>query len=174
MRVLVISDSHGKNDDVKQVIQQVGEVDMMIHLGDIERGDEYIRSIAMCDSSQVYMVMGNNDYNLELPQQQEIIIAGKRVFITHGHRFYVNGGVDRLRQFGLDNQYDIVMYGHTHVPFLSIEDNITILNPGSLSYPRQDDRKQTYTLIDIDDNGEFHYSQGVMKSFLKELYKKFY
>ena len=61
MKVLVISDSHGRNDDVKKVIEQVGEVDMMIHLGDIERGDDYIRSIAKCPPEQVYLVKGNND-----------------------------------------------------------------------------------------------------------------
>lgn len=41
MRILVISDSHGKNDDVKQVLEQVGDVDMFIHLGDVERGGVY-------------------------------------------------------------------------------------------------------------------------------------
>ena len=172
MKILVMSDSHGKNDDVKQLIDQVGSVDMTIHLGDIERGDDYIRTIANCPDDQVYMVMGNNDYNLELPWQQEIQIAGKRVFITHGHRFYVNGGVDRIRQFGLDNHYDLVLFGHTHVPFLSIEENITIMNPGSISYPRQGERKQTFAIIDIDAKGEFHYSHGFLRSSLKDLYKK--
>ena len=46
MKVLIISDSHGRNDDVAQVMEQVGAFDMLIHLGDVERGDEYIRSIA--------------------------------------------------------------------------------------------------------------------------------
>ena len=48
MRILVISDSHGKNDDVKQVLEQAGDIDMFIHLGDIERGPEYIRELAKC------------------------------------------------------------------------------------------------------------------------------
>ena len=46
MRILVISDSHGRNDDVKGVLEQVGEIDMLIHCGDVERGDQYIRDIA--------------------------------------------------------------------------------------------------------------------------------
>ena len=42
MRILVISDSHGRNDDVAGVIEQVGPIDMLIHCGDVERGDDYI------------------------------------------------------------------------------------------------------------------------------------
>ena len=61
MRILVISDSHGRNDDVAGVIEQVGPIDMLIHCGDVERGDDYIRSLVDCP---VHMVSGNNDYNL--------------------------------------------------------------------------------------------------------------
>ena len=39
MRILVISDSHGRNDDIEGVLKQVGDIDMMIHCGDVERGD---------------------------------------------------------------------------------------------------------------------------------------
>ncbi len=46
MRILVISDSHGRNDDVAGVIEQVGPIDMLIHCGDVERGDDCIRSLA--------------------------------------------------------------------------------------------------------------------------------
>ena len=47
-RILVISDSHGRNDDVAGVIEQVGHIDMLIHCGDVERGDDYIRSLVDC------------------------------------------------------------------------------------------------------------------------------
>ena len=55
MRILVISDSHGRNDDVAGVIEQVGHIDMLIHCGDVERGDDYIRSLVDCP---VHMVSG--------------------------------------------------------------------------------------------------------------------
>ena len=51
MRILVISDSHGRNDDIEGVLKQVGDIDMMIHCGDVERGDSYIREIADRPSS---------------------------------------------------------------------------------------------------------------------------
>lgn len=171
MRILVISDSHGKNDDVKQVLEQVGAIDMFIHLGDIERGPEYIRELAGCEC---HMISGNNDYDIHLPNQDSFMIADKKVFITHGHRFYVGSGVERLREYAVDNGYDIVMFGHTHMPFLDIGEDVTILNPGSISYPRQDGRKHTFMMIEVDKKGEFHYSQGLLKSSLEDLYRGFY
>ena len=82
MRILVISDSHGRNDDVAGVVDQVGHIDMLIHCGDVERGEDYIRSLVDCP---VYMVGGNSDYNLDLPRQLELTIGNYRVFVIHGH-----------------------------------------------------------------------------------------
>lgn len=171
MRILVISDSHGKNDDVKQVIKQVGQIDMLIHLGDIERGPDYIRDLAGCEA---HMIAGNNDYDIDLPASDSFMIGDKHVFITHGHRFYVGGGVEHLYQYAKENGYDIVMFGHTHVPYFERRDGVTILNPGSLSYPRQDGRKHTFTIIELDDKGELHYSQGLLKSSLRDFYDGYY
>lgn len=175
MKVLIISDSHGKNDDVKQVIEQVGDVDMMLHLGDVERGDDYIRSIARCPEDQVYFVSGNNDYNLDLPYERELTICGRKVFMTHGHRFYVNGGVDHLREYAKEMHYDIAMYGHTHRPYLEQGDDLTILNPGSISYPRQQGRKQTFLIMEIDEKTDkIEFKQGFLRSTLKETYGDFF
>lgn len=52
--------------------------------------------------------------------------------------------MDYLREHALEYGYDVVMYGHTHVPYIEIGDDVTILNPGSISYPRQAGRKPTF------------------------------
>ena len=150
MRILVISDSHGRNDDIEGVLKQVGDIDMMIHCGDVERGDSYIREIAGCP---VVMVAGNNDYYLDLPNEEEIRLGDYKVLVTHGHNYYVNSGVDYLREHALEMGYDVVMYGHTHKPSLHEEDGVTILNPGSISYPRQSGRQKTYMIMEIDASG---------------------
>ena len=108
MRILVISDSHGRNDDVKGVLEQVGEIDMLIHCGDVERGDQYIRDIAGCP---VVMVAGNNDYYLDLPSEETIEVEGYRIWVTHGHPYYVNSGVDYLREYG--EMHDVDVRAHT-------------------------------------------------------------
>ena len=166
MRILVISDSHGRNDDVAGVIEQVGPIDMLIHCGDVERGDDYIRSLVDCP---VHMVSGNNDYNLDLPAQDIFNIGDYKVLVVHGHTFYVYRGVERLKQYALQNGIDIVMFGHTHKPYIEIDEDVTILNPGSVSYPRQPDHMPTFLIMEIDDEGEAHYGHGYYKSKFTEL-----
>ena len=40
MKILIVSDTHRKNENYMKVLQKVGRVDLVIHLGDIE-GSEY-------------------------------------------------------------------------------------------------------------------------------------
>lgn len=171
MRILVVSDSHGKADDIKRVLEQVGDIDMFIHLGDIESGVDYVRDLANCET---HMVSGNCDYGVDLPWFDEFTIADKNVFITHGHRFHVGYDLGQLKEFAIDNGFDVVMFGHTHVPYLEIGDEVTVLNPGSISYPRQEDRQCTYALIDVDREGELHYSHGVLQSSKEKFYQEFF
>lgn len=171
MRILIISDSHGKNDDVKAVIEQVGPIDGLIHLGDIERGPEYIQSLVKCPT---YMVAGNNDYDLVLPPEQIIEIEHYKILLTHGHRYYVNGGLEHLRQHAIASGVQIAMYGHTHVPHRETKDGLTILNPGSISYPRQEGRQRTFAIMEFDQNGNVFFSEGVLRSSLKDVYKNLF
>jgi putative phosphoesterase len=66
--------------------------------------------------------------------------------------------VDYLREHALEYGYDVVMYGHTHRPEIEEKNGITILNPGSLSYPRQIGRKPSYIIMEIDGAGKAKYT----------------
>ena len=58
---------------------------------------------------------------------------------------------------------DIVMFGHTHRPHLEIGEHLTVLNPGSLSYPRQEGRLPSYIIMEIDGRGEAHYTVNYLR-----------
>ena len=60
---------------------------------------------------------------------------------------------------GQARKADIVMYGHTHRPFFEQKDGITVLNPGSLSFPRQEGRKGSYMIMEIEADGTATYDQ---------------
>ena len=51
-----------------------------------------------------------------------------------------------------ENGADIVMYGHTHVPYLKKVFGVTVLNPGSISLPRQEDGKKSYAIMTVADD----------------------
>ena len=69
MRILVISDSHGRNDDIEGVLKQVGDIDMMIHCGDVERGDSYIREIADCPVEMCIRDRNADIFDFELSKE---------------------------------------------------------------------------------------------------------
>ena len=149
MRILVVSDSHGKNENVKKAIESAGKIDALIHLGDVGYSYHEIESMSRVPT---YIVAGNTDYIPELKDRMMLMFGEHMIYVTHGHREGVSMGLSTLRYNALQNECDIALYGHTHVPFLDENpDDVTILNPGSISLPRQDDRKKTYAIIDIDD-----------------------
>ena len=155
LRILIMSDSHGRNENVElaiaQVREEIGEFQMLIHLGDV--GDA--REIESLAGVPCYIVRGNTDYDAKLLNANVIEAGGHRIFATHGHLYQVDMRLDLLRFAALENDCDIAMYGHTHVPYLEeAPDDVTILNPGSISKPRQADHRYTYMVMEIDDEDE--------------------
>ena len=158
LRILIMSDSHGRNENVElaiaQVREEIGEFQMLIHLGDV--GDA--REIESLAGVPCYIVRGNTDYDAKLLNTNVIEAGGHRIFATHGHLYQVDMRLDLLRFAALENDCDIAMYGHTHVPYLEEDpDDITILNPGSISKPRQADHRYTYMVMEIDNEDEVTY-----------------
>ena len=155
MKILIVSDTHRKNENYLKVLQLVGKLDMVIHLGDVEGSEYTIREAAGCP---VEMIAGNNDFFSDLPSEKTLQIGRYRVMITHGHRYYIGMGNEMLKEEATAHGVDIVMYGHTHKPVIDISDNIVAINPGSLSYPRQENRKPSYIIMEIDEKGEASFS----------------
>lgn len=151
MKILIVSDTHRKNENFCRVIEKEGRVDMVVHLGDAEGSEYYLQKVAGCPME---VVAGNNDFFSELPKEKELDIGGYRVLLTHGHYYYVSVGMERIKEEGISRGADIVMFGHTHRPLLDMEDEITVLNPGSLSFPRQAGRQPSYIMMEINEDGE--------------------
>ncbi len=154
MRVLVVSDTHRRNENYLRALERERPVDMVIHCGDSE-GSEYL----ICESAgcPVHIVSGNNDFFSELPREMEFEIGKYRVLVTHGHNYYVSMGSETLKKYARSKDKNLVFYGHTHRPVIDIEREIIAVNPGSLSYPRQDGKKPTYVMMELDKQGEAHF-----------------
>lgn len=154
-KILIVSDTHGKHTNLEKVLKSVKPIDMLIHCGDVEGGEETIKRLAGCP---VHMVAGNNDFFSDLPREEEFALEGYNVLLTHGHYYYISMGTDMLKEDARARGFDLVMFGHTHRPYLERAKDITLLNPGSISYPRQDGRKPSYIIMDIDRRGEAHFT----------------
>ncbi|MDD6306862.1 MAG: metallophosphoesterase [Clostridiales bacterium] len=151
MRILIISDTHKKHENLKRVLESVSPVDLLIHLGDAEGYEDIIGEMAGCPME---IVAGNNDFFSRLPREKELQIGKYRVLITHGHYYYVASGITDIMSEAQARGLDIVMFGHTHVPLIEYGEHVIALNPGSLSYPRQEGRRPSYILMDINKKGD--------------------
>lgn len=155
MRILVVSDTHRNNANYLKVIERTGPLDMVIHCGDVEGSELVISEAAGCS---VEMVQGNNDFFSRLPKEKEFMIGQYKVWLTHGHNYYIAMNSEMIKREARDREADIVMCGHTHKPVVDIGSDLTLINPGSISYPRQENRKPSYILMEIDNAGEAHYA----------------
>ena len=160
MRVLIVSDTHGRHGGLDRALQEAGNIDMLIHLGDVEGGETYIDAVADCEK---HIIRGNNDFFSELPREEEFYIGSHKVFITHGHAYYVSLDPEYIREEGKTRGAEIVMFGHTHRPFFEDDNGIIVLNPGSLSFPRQEGRKGSYMILEMDEDGGLEFSQKYLE-----------
>ncbi|MGI6118449.1 MAG: metallophosphoesterase family protein [Bilifractor sp.] len=157
MKILVISDTHGIGRRVPLILRQTGPVDYLIHAGDVEGEEDYIRSIADCP---VCMVAGNNDWGTDLKKEAIFRLEDYRFFVTHGHRYGVSMGTERLLDEAKSQRADIAIFGHTHRPYLKKISNVVLMNPGSVGLPRQTGRKPTFGIITIDSERNISFSIG--------------
>lgn len=157
MKILIVSDTHRRDENLKTVIEKTSPIDMLIHLGDVEGSEDKIAGWVN-EGCLLEMVAGNNDFFSALDREREITIGKYHVLLTHGHYYNVSLGPDHLFEEAKDRKIDIAMFGHTHRPFMEVRDGVTVLNPGSLSYPRQEGRKPSYAVMEIDRYGEAHFT----------------
>lgn len=166
MKILVVSDSHHHDGNLKAVIEKEKPFDMMVHCGDVEGSEANIR--AWVDGA-LHMVAGNNDYFSDLPREKEFEIAGYRAFLTHGHYYHVSFGIEQLIIEAKVRGAKLVFYGHTHRPLLEEVDGITVLNPGSISFPRQNGRKPSFAILETDREGKLHFTIKYLEETKKNI-----
>lgn len=128
MKIIIMSDSHLKNETVLSIIHHYPDADYFIHCGDVGK------DIHQSSIPNFYIVKGNNDYS-DFPKELLLTIDNKRYFITHGDRYQVDLGIDALIKKAKEENANVVLYGHTHHPEAKKIDNILVINPGSVTFP---------------------------------------
>ena len=142
-KVLVVSDSHGLTKELEVIRERhLNEVDLMIHCGDSE---------LMPDDKAIsgYLtVMGNCDFGGGYPMDTIAEAAGRKFFITHGHRYSVKSTLMNLKYKAQEVNANIICFGHSHILGAEMIDGILFLNPGSIRLPRERLEK-TYIILDL-------------------------
>ena len=151
MKILIVSDTHGRDGRLEQVVEREAPFDMLIHCGDVEGREFFIEALAECPC---YIVSGNNDYYSDLPRETEVLVGGKRAWITHGHYYGISMNNRNVVDEALRRGCDMIFCGHTHRPVIEEYGNLLLVNPGSLTYPRQEGRKPSYAVMAVSWDGK--------------------
>lgn len=161
-RILVASDTHGKNDHLRRVLEKNRPLDLFIFCGDGEGLEREIGEF-LNPGCELHMVRGNNDYFSDLPKEEEFMIGPYKAFLSHGHLYGVNVSTRRIAEEAHARGCALAFFGHTHRPCHTEDYGVTCLNPGSLSYPRQFDRRPSFLLIEQEEDGRLHFHQSYLE-----------
>lgn len=150
MKIIVLSDSHGDIEKAEKVISKNRDADLIIHLGDYFRDAQQLADkYPLIPMEYIY---GNSDFMIgDVPSEKLLVYEGKKIFITHGHRYSVKWDYDNICKKAEETGADVLLFGHTHVAEVIDRGNYKVINPGSISDSR-DGKAESYALIRI--NGE--------------------
>jgi uncharacterized protein len=151
-KIGVLSDTHLTVPDtvLDSILDDVfKDTDLILHAGDIVS----LRVLNRLEERNVVAVCGNmDDYEVlgVLPQMRIVPFAGKRIGLMHGW-----GSKERLAEriqdrFASDKP-DLIVFGHSHMPFFGEVNTTLMFNPGAASWNRYS-AAGTVGIIEITEN----------------------
>lgn len=159
MKYLIASDLHGSWAWTEKLLNKFKEekADKLILLGDLyyhgprnPLPDEYapmkVAEALNGMKDKLIAVQGNCDAEVdqmisEFKFEQSVVLEmlGKKAFISHGHKF----NPDNLPQ----EDFDVMFFGHFHVPEITEKDKKLFINVGSVSLPKNGS-EHSYVVVD--------------------------
>ncbi len=162
MKYMIASDIHGSAYYCKKMIEAMEQenADRLILLGDLlyhgPRNDlprEYApkQVIPMLNAlkDKLFVVRGNCDTEVDQMVLDFPILADYAIFEMNGRLVYCSHGhIFHEKHLPPLKKGDIFLHGHTHVLQAKEIDGITILNPGSISIPKEGN-PPTYATLEV-------------------------
>lgn len=145
MKILVISDSHGRTGYLESILKKNAvSCDIIVHCGD--GADEMLSMNEYTYGKNVFLCKGNCDSSIYGFAELNTFPAGnKNVMACHGHWYKVKYGYNDIFFAAKEKGSDICLFGHTHEPFYEFYDGTLFLNPGAVA-------SGNYAIIEIREN----------------------
>ena len=136
-KILVLSDSHKQNQTIVSAINKECP-DCLIFCGDL------LSDLAAANTNLTcYAVKGNWDTFTSAPAELVLKIEDVNIFITHGHKYKAKQRLELLVNKANKVGAELALFGHTHKPLCQTQNNVCLLNPGSV-------KKGSYAVVTID------------------------
>jgi putative phosphoesterase len=163
MEILIVSDSHGKKENIKRLLRAHQGAKYLLFLGDGLRDTEDI--IEQFPRIILASVRGNCDFCCtDTPDERLLEINGVHILMMHGHLCGVKGGVGAAICYAKKQNADLLLFGHTHLPYEEYvpkdDGMLCVFNPGSIG--KKEIGKYSYGVLEIRENG-FLVSHGSLE-----------
>ena len=141
MKILLIGDTHGKLNRLRDLWPKLNDIDLIAHTG-----DHFSDAMAIEKEffTPVVAVGGNCDGSG--PDMEIIESEYGPILLTHGHLDGVKYDLTNLFYRALENECKGVFFGHTHCSMITEHQGIYFVNPGSLTLPR-DNKSGSYAIV---------------------------
>lgn len=151
MKIGVMGDSHGSVEYVRRAAEYMMEagVECIVHLGD-DYYDAYILDVLPVNVIKVPGVYDAAYQDISVPNRLVEDIAGLRVLATHTRNSHRNDlPQDRQpEEYIAGQEVDMVLFGHSHCFYSSLEGSTLMVNPGHLK-AEDNIGEATFAMLDI-------------------------
>jgi len=116
-----------------QVFEVFQEAILILHTGDFTEHSVLKDLERLAPVVAVSGNMDSPDLQEELPKMNSVNVDGWRIGVTHSLGVFHN--LQRMKTAAEQNNFHVLVFGHTHRPFIKQEGNIWFINPGSPTNP---------------------------------------
>lgn len=145
MKILILSDSHGRRELIERALRDHPDCDMLIHAGD---GYD---DVGPSDAPSLIRVPGNCDRSVDADDHVVFEAEGIKILVTHGNLQRVSYGYSKLTAMAKDLGCGVAIFGHTHHALCTVKHGVLLVNPGCSNRSRSMDRYISYAVMDIKD-----------------------
>jgi putative phosphoesterase len=179
MKIGIVSDIHAMPKALRRALNDMPSVDRLFCAGDAVSEYQFCaETVEILQQAEAQCIQGNHEWVLfggsnpnylrkceaefapdllavlaAAPPSLEFEAEGATGLMVHAGPWspfsdYIMPRSPQLAQFA-ELPYDYVILGHTHVPMLHQAGNVTVINPGSCSQPRNGHNQGSYAVLDL-------------------------
>jgi len=152
MRVAVLADTHWKGSDAvpQDVLDLVGEADVVIHAGDL-KCEKVLERLG--EGDRTVLAVRGDSFELDLASLPDV-----RVESLNGYKVGIAHNIGSMEQWAayakkptdvFGEKVDCVVFGHTHHPFFDVIHGVPFINPGSATDQDHSGSPGTVAVLDI-------------------------
>ncbi len=154
---------------VNEVIQMVKDKKVLVIQGNHDQvigegekvTDEQIVSlpyeVIQKDASRIFtnwkISEENRRYLKNLPQKLQLECNNKKLVIVHGsprnNEEYLFENEECLAPLAKESEWDVVICGHTHIPYQKEVNKTLFINAGSVGKPKHGDNRSSYVIVEL-------------------------